>query len=123
MQFKSSTAFETLRIAEDLEISDLQTACEDYFMSNLSVDNAAEFLTDAMALSGGTGPNKSGDQSKGARALVDKCIAFMEENAEEVVHSKGFSLLPKPALVKLISSDQVRIYYTNIENCFKTQES
>jgi hypothetical protein len=77
-------------------------------MRNLGVENAAEFLTDAMALSGGTGPNSTEEQSKGARALVDKCVAFMEENAEEVVNSKGFSLLPKPALIKLISSDQVR---------------
>lgn len=76
-------------------------------MSNVDVQNAAAFLSDAMALSGGTGPDSKGQESKGARALVDKCIAFMEENAEDIVHSKGFCELPKPALIKLISSDRV----------------
>jgi len=76
-------------------------------MRNVDVQNAAAFLSDAMALSGGSGPDSNEKESKGARALVDKCIAFMEENAEEVVHTKGFCELPKPALIKLISSDKV----------------
>ena len=104
IEFQSSTAFEMLRIAEDLEILDLQTACEQYFMDSLSVESAAEFLTDAMSLSGG---GTGGTQSHGARALVDKCIAFMEDNAEDIVKTEGFYLLPKPAIIRLISSDKV----------------
>lgn len=88
-------------------------ACEQFFMNNVNVQNAAAFLSDAMALSGGTGPNSNQQESKGARALVDRCIAFMEENAEEVVHTKGFCELPKPALIKLISSDKVQLNYFN----------
>ena len=89
-----------LRIAEDLEITDLQLACEQYFMDNLSIENAAEFLADAMSLSRGV-------SFGGMSSLVDKCIGFMEENAEEVVKTEGFLLLPKPAMIKLVSSDQV----------------
>ena len=88
-----------LRIAEDLEIPDLQLACEQYFMDNLSVESAAEFLADAMSVSRGNGG--------GVSSLVNKCVGFMEENAEEIVKTEGFLLLPKPAMIRLVSSDQV----------------
>ena len=91
-----------LRIAEDLEITDLQLACEQYFMDNLSIENAAEFLADAMFLSKDTGTG-------GVSSLVDKCIGFMEDNAEEVINTEGFLLLPKPAMIRLVSSDQVML--------------
>ena len=89
-----------LRIAEDLEITDLQLACEQYFMDNLSVENAAEFLADALSLS-------RVKSTEGVSSLVDKCVGFMEENAEEVVKTEGFLLLPKSAMIRLVSSDQV----------------
>lgn len=92
-----------LRIAEDLEVTDLQQACEQYFMDNLSVDNASEFLADAMSDSRAKG-------SEGVSSLVDKCIAFMEENAEEIVKTEGFLLLPKSSIIRLVSSNQVTVY-------------
>ena len=79
-------------------------ACEQYFMDNLSTENAAEFLADAMSLSRGVG-------FRGMSSLVDKCIGFMEENAEEVVKTEGFLLLPKPAMIRLVSSDQVMLSF------------
>lgn len=100
VELHSRTAFEMLRIAEDLEITDLQLACEQYFMDNLSVDNAAEFLADALSLAKGAGAG-------GMSSLVNKCIGFMEENAEEVIHTEGFLQLPKAAMIRLVSSDQV----------------
>lgn len=103
VELQSRTAFEMLRIAEDLEITDLQLACEQYFMDNLSVENAAEFLADAMAISRGVGAG-------GVSSLVEKCVGFMEENAEEVVKTQGFLLLPKPAMIRLVSSDQVTLF-------------
>ena len=98
-----------LRIAEDLEITDLQLACEQYFMDNLSVENASEFLADAMSLSRGTG-------SEGVSSLVNKCIGFMEDNAEEVIHTNGFLFLPKAAMIRLVSSDQVIILLFHLCN-------
>ena len=73
-------------------------------MDNLSTENAAEFLADAMSLSRGVG-------FSGMSSLVDKCIGFMEENAEEVVKTEGFLLLPKPAMIRLVSSDQVMLSF------------
>ncbi|XP_029179236.2 uncharacterized protein LOC114977880 [Acropora millepora] len=102
VQLDSGTAFEMLRIAEDLEVTDLQQACEQYFMDNLSVDNASEFLADAMSDSRAKG-------SEGVSSLVDKCIAFMEENAEEIVKTEGFLLLPKSSIIRLVSSNQFAV--------------
>ena len=111
VELHSSTAFEMLRIAEDLEISDLQLACEQYFIDNLSAENASEFLADAMSLSKG-----AGSSSGGMSSLVDKCIDFMEENGEEVINSEGFLLLPKRAMTRLVSSDQVLFWIMAGEN-------
>ncbi|KAM7440204.1 hypothetical protein ABFA07_010517 [Porites harrisoni] len=102
VELHSRTAFEMLRIAEDLEITDLQLACEQYFMDNLSVDNAAEFLADALSLAKGAGAG-------GMSSLVNKCIGFMEENAEDVIHTEGFLQLPKAAMIRLVSSDQFAV--------------
>lgn len=97
-----------LRIAEDMEITDLQLACEQYFMDNLSTESASEFLADAMSLS-------RGFNARGMSSLVDKCIGFMEENAEEVVKTEGFLLLPKPAMIRLVSSEQVHVMSLTVD--------
>ena len=104
VQLQSRTAFEMLRIAEDLEITDLQHACEQFFMDNLSVNNASEFLMDATSVSKGVGTG-------GVSSLIDRCVAFMEENAEEIVKTEGFLLLSKPAMIRLVSSNQVTEYF------------
>ena len=70
------------------------------------MENAATFLADALSLSAVCGSGAS-NRSKGATAFVDKCIVYIEENAEDIVHTEGFYTLPKPALIRLISSDQV----------------
>ena len=44
---------------------------------------------------------------KGAKSFVDRCIAYVGENAIECVKTNSFLNLPKDALVKLISSDCV----------------
>ncbi|XP_068752362.1 serine-enriched protein-like [Montipora capricornis] len=102
VQLQSRTAFEMLRIAEDLEITDLQHACEQFFMDNLSVNNASEFLMDATSVSKGVGTG-------GVSSLIDRCVAFMEENAEEIVKTEGFLLLSKPAMIRLVSSNQFAV--------------
>lgn len=40
-------------------------------------------------------------------SFVERCAEFIEENAEECVRTESFLRLPKEALVRLLSSDQV----------------
>ena len=46
---------------------------------------------------------------KSASSFMERCISFIEENAPECVKSNAFLNLPKEALIKLISSDNVSI--------------
>ena len=59
----------------------------------------------AAGLSANT-PHGAGSQSDG-RALVDRCLEYVEENAEQVVKTAGFLELSKKAVVHLVCSDQV----------------
>jgi hypothetical protein len=43
----------------------------------------------------------------GGNTFVDRCIAFIGENASECVKTSGFLTLSKEAIVKIISSDFV----------------
>ena len=63
------------------------------------MENAAEFLNEALAVSSAPG--------SGLEGLVERCVSFIEENAEEVSRTEGFYNLPKDALIRLISSNQV----------------
>jgi hypothetical protein len=41
---------------------------------------------------------------------MERCIAFIGDNAADCVKANAFLNLPKEALIKLISSDFVSIY-------------
>ncbi|KAK6632529.1 hypothetical protein RUM43_013297 [Polyplax serrata] len=45
------------------------------------------------------------DSGKYTKSFVDRCIAYVGENANECVQTNSFLTLPKDALIKLISSD------------------
>lgn len=94
---------ETIRIACKLDIPDLISACEQYFLEELSVNNSCEFFMDSLSMCS-TGEFRSG---AGNQNLVDKCCTFIEENASDVVKTEGFLNLSKEALIQLVSSDKV----------------
>lgn len=86
----------------------LQQVCELSILVHLlyiysilvSVDNACCFLTNALEIQEKVG-------GKCTDTFVDRCIAFIGENATECVKTKGFLKLSKDAIVKIISSDFV----------------
>lgn len=87
-------------IANDLGLNDLKTACEDHVIATMSVDNACCFLTNALDIQEKVG-------GKCTDSFVDRCIAFIGENASECTKTNGFLKLSKDAIVKIISSDFV----------------
>lgn len=46
---------------------------------------------------------------KAATGFVERCVSYIGENAAECVRTNSFLSLPKEAVIKLISSDYVRI--------------
>lgn len=46
---------------------------------------------------------------KSASSFMERCIAFIGDNAADCVKTNAFLNLPKEALIKLISSDFVRL--------------
>lgn len=45
--------------------------------------------------------------SKGSRSFVDRCVAYIGENALECMQTSSFLNLSREALIRLISSDNV----------------
>lgn len=98
-----SKVFQIMIIANDLGLNDLKTACEDHVIATMSVDNACCFLTNALEIQEKVG-------GKCTDSFVDRCIAFIGENANECTKTNGFLKLSKDAIVKIISSDFVSLY-------------
>lgn len=97
---QDSKVFQIIMIANDLGLNDLKIACEDHVIATMSVDNACCFLTNALEIQEKVG-------GKCTDSFVDRCIAFIGENASECTKTSGFLKLSKEAIVKIISSDFV----------------
>jgi len=93
IMLQDSAVFEMLTLAQDLGVEELKNSCEDHVTSTLSVLNACTFLAALLA------------NGNGAKSFLDRCIAYIGENAFECVKTNSFLNLPQEALVKVISSD------------------
>ncbi|XP_070503538.1 serine-enriched protein [Chironomus tepperi] len=102
-----SKVFQIMIIANDLGLNDLKTACEDHVIATMSVDNACCFLTNALEIQEKVG-------GKCTDSFVDRCIAFIGENANECTKTNGFLKLSKDAIVKIISSDFLCLEEENV---------
>jgi BTB/POZ domain len=80
---QDSKVFQIMNIAHDLGLTDLKTACEDHVIATMSVDNACCFLTNALEIQEKVG-------GKCTDSFVDKCIAFIGQNASDCVKTNGF---------------------------------
>ncbi|XKL69549.1 hypothetical protein PGB90_007318 [Kerria lacca] len=96
---QDSGVFEMLTIAQDLEVEELRKTCEEHVTSTLSILNACTFLAAGMEI------QERSSGGKSTKQLVDRCIAYIGENAIECFKTNSFLNLNKDALVKLISSD------------------
>ncbi|KAG5684376.1 hypothetical protein PVAND_013611 [Polypedilum vanderplanki] len=104
---QDSKVFQIMIIANDLGLNDLKIACEDHVIATMSVDNACCFLTNALEIQEKVG-------GKCTDSFVDRCIAFIGENASECTKTSGFLKLSKEAIVKIISSDFLCLEEENV---------
>ncbi|XP_033208549.1 uncharacterized protein LOC117167604 [Belonocnema kinseyi] len=100
VMLQDSGIFEMLGLAQELGVEELWQSCEDHVSATLSPGNACALLTAALdaqeRVPGGKGACSS---------FIDRCFAFIGENAVDTVKTPAFCNLPKDALIKLISSD------------------
>ncbi|KAG0423720.1 hypothetical protein HPB47_000506, partial [Ixodes persulcatus] len=101
IHLQDSTVFEALALSHELGIEELRQNCEDHVTSTLSVHNACTFLASALAME----DRVSSSGTKGGKSFVDRCTAYVGENAVECVKTSAFFNLPKDALIHLVSSD------------------
>ncbi|GAB6028325.1 hypothetical protein CHUAL_002498 [Chamberlinius hualienensis] len=99
---QDSAVFEVLSISQELGIDELRLNCEDHITNTLSVHNACTFLAAAVDLQERT----SG--AKGSKSFVDRCIAYIGENASECFKTTAFLNMSKEALIRLVSSDYLQ---------------
>lgn len=100
IMLQDSGIFEMLGLAQELGVEELWRSCEEHVSATLSPGNACALLTAALdaqeRVLGGKGACSS---------FIERCFAFIGENAVDTVKTSAFCNLPKDALVKLISSD------------------
>ncbi|GAB1866107.1 BTB/POZ domain-containing protein 9 [Camponotus japonicus] len=97
---QDSGIFEMLGLAQELDIEELWRSCEEHVSATLSPGNACALLTAALEAQERVPGGKAACSS-----FIEKCFAFIGENAVDTVKTTAFCNLPKDALVKLISSD------------------
>ncbi|RVE51378.1 hypothetical protein evm_003933 [Chilo suppressalis] len=107
---QDSGVFEMMTLAADLGVEDLRAACEDHVTSTLSVESACTLLAAAMEIQDRPG-------GKSASSFMERCIAFIGDNAADCVKSNAFLNLPKEALIKLISSDFLCLEEEEVWRC------
>ncbi|CAK1586549.1 unnamed protein product [Parnassius mnemosyne] len=107
---QDSGVFEMMTLAADLGLEDLRAACEDHVTSTLSVESACTLLAAAMEIQDRPG-------GKSASSFMERCIAFIGDNAADCVKTNAFLNLPKEALIKLISSDFLCLEEEEVWRC------
>ncbi|XP_068618573.1 BTB/POZ domain-containing protein 19 [Battus philenor] len=107
---QDSGVFEMMTLAADLGLEDLRAACEDHVTSTLSVESACTLLAAAMEIQDRPG-------GKSASSFMERCIAFIGDNAADCVKTNAFLNLPKEALIKLISSDSLCLEEEEVWRC------
>ncbi|KAJ8716367.1 hypothetical protein PYW08_013652 [Mythimna loreyi] len=107
---QDSGVFEMMTLAADLGVEDLRSACEDHVTSTLSVESACTLLAAAMEIQDRPG-------GKSASSFMERCIAFIGDNAADCVKTNAFLNLPKEALIKLISSDFLCLEEEEVWRC------
>uniref|UniRef100_T1JBN3 TLDc domain-containing protein n=1 Tax=Strigamia maritima TaxID=126957 RepID=T1JBN3_STRMM len=100
ISLQDNIVFEVLLTAQALGVDELRAACEDHVSGTLNVHSACTFLTAAIEAQERISGAKSG-----SRSFVDRCIAYIGENAAECIKTAAFLSLTKDALIQLISSD------------------
>lgn len=95
----------------ELNIPKLILKCEECFLKELTVENCCDFYMNAINLK----------ESSSYGDLVNRsCQSFIEENATEIVQTRGFLNLSKDALTQLISRDKVNYQVSLIIfSCFE----
>ncbi|XP_058808235.1 kelch-like protein 17 [Phymastichus coffea] len=97
---EDSGIFEMLGLAQEMGVEELWQSCEEHVSMTLSPGNACTLLSAALdaqeRVLGGTGACSS---------FIEKCFAYIGENAIDTVKTNAFCNLPKDAVIKLISSD------------------
>lgn len=100
IMLQDSGIFEMLGLAQELGVEELWQSCEEHVSATLSPGNACTLLSAALdaqeRVLGGKGACSS---------FVDRCFAYIGENAVDTVKTNAFCNLPKDAVIKLISSD------------------
>ncbi|XP_032681891.1 uncharacterized protein LOC116849136 isoform X3 [Odontomachus brunneus] len=104
IMLQDSAIFEMLGLAQELGLDELWRSCEEHVSATLSPGNACALLTAALEAQDRVPAGKVACSS-----FIERCFAFIGENALDTVKTTAFCTLPKDALVKLISSDYLAL--------------
>ncbi|CAB0038389.1 unnamed protein product [Trichogramma brassicae] len=92
--------FEMLSLAQELGVEELRHSCEEHVSVTLSPVNACTLLNAALEAQDRVVSGKGACVS-----FIERCFAYIGENAIDTLKTNAFCSLPKDAVIKLISSD------------------
>lgn len=95
--------FEVYAVAHDLGLEELCQHCQDHLTATITPHTACTFLAAALAMHHRTAG------SKGSQQFVERCLAYVGENALECLHTPAFLNLNKDAVITVISSDNLAL--------------
>jgi len=95
------TALELLAVSRALGMEPLQQHCEDHVTAKMSVANACAFLAAAVRLEDVTGGEDG--------SFINKCLTYIGERASDCFKTSTFLNLPRNAMIRLISSEQLAL--------------
>jgi hypothetical protein len=100
IMLQDSGIFEMLGLAQELGVEELWRSCEEHVSVTLSPSNACALLSAAL---------DAQERILGGKVacctFIERCFAYIGENAVDTVKTNAFCSLPKDAVIKLISSD------------------
>jgi hypothetical protein len=93
--------FDILQLANELGVVDLQQQCVSFVTKQINPETATQLLILASR------QKESVRASDPGRSIIQCCIEYVEEKAEDVVVTRGFLELPKQVVIRLVTSNKV----------------
>jgi hypothetical protein len=92
--------FDILQLANELGVVDLQQQCVSFVTKQINPETATQLLILASR------QKESVRASDPGRSIIQCCIEYVEEKAEDVVVTRGFLELPKQVVIRLVTSNK-----------------
>lgn len=106
LSVEESNLFPLYTLANEFGLADLKSTCDELISKNLSAIDSCSILNLALT-----------SKQTGLDEIIDKCINYIGENANDCIKTPNFLNLPAETITRLISSDQFCLEEEEVWRC------